>query len=32
MCLSSLGYKQAVGSYQKENKVLVFIKLQKFIN
>jgi hypothetical protein len=32
MCLSGLGYKQAVCSYQKDNKVLTFIKLQKFIN
>jgi hypothetical protein len=32
MCLSGLGYKQTVASYQKENKVLSFITLQKFIN
>jgi len=32
MCSSGLGYKQAVGFYQKENKDLAFIKLQKFIN
>jgi hypothetical protein len=32
MCLSGLGYRQAVGSCQKENKDLAFIILQKFIN